>query len=179
MVYNVYSALENNVLILFRCVLLATVYVTLVHCSDAPACLLCILVQRRGRLHWNLFSDYIFQIISASKPNRKAVRRADALLKTNYVTSDVCDQKCTGPTNARVVRCLSWKSISVPRFGRDYWHGGRANNSNKTTNNSQVFQLQGVESCDMTSAYKFICDSRHFEFCLHFEFYFYPFSVSL
>ena len=30
----------------------------------------------------------------------------------------------------------------------------------------------------MTSAYK-ICDRRHFEFCLHFEFYFYPFSASL
>ena len=28
----------------------------------------------------------------------------------------------------------------------------------------------------MTSAYK-ICDRGHFEFCLHFEFYFYPFSV--
>ena len=27
----------------------------------------------------------------------------------------------------------------------------------------------------MTSAYK-ICDRLHFEFCLHFEFYFYPFS---
>ena len=34
------------------------------------------------------------------------------------------------------------------------------------------------ESRDMTSAYK-ICDRRHFEFCLHFEFYFYPFSVYL
>ena len=43
-------------------------------------------------------------IISASNPNREAVRRADALL---YVTSDVCDHKCTGPTNAWVVRCLS------------------------------------------------------------------------
>ena len=30
----------------------------------------------------------------------------------------------------------------------------------------------------MTSAYK-ICDRGHFEFCLHFEFYFYPFSVYL
>ena len=28
----------------------------------------------------------------------------------------------------------------------------------------------------MTSAYK-ICNRGHFEFCLHFEFYFYPFSV--
>ena len=30
----------------------------------------------------------------------------------------------------------------------------------------------------MTPAYK-ICDRGHFEFCLHFEFYFYPFSVYL
>ena len=37
----------------------------------------------------------------------EAVRRADALLQTNYVTSDVCDHKCAGPTNAWVVRCLS------------------------------------------------------------------------
>ena len=46
-------------------------------------------------------------IISASNLNREAVRRADALLKTNYVTSDACDHKRTGPTNAWVVRCLS------------------------------------------------------------------------
>ena len=30
----------------------------------------------------------------------------------------------------------------------------------------------------MVSAYK-ICDCGHFEFCLHFEFYFYPFYVYL
>ena len=36
----------------------------------------------------------------SSSPNRGAVRRADALLQTIYVTSDVCDRKCDGPTNA-------------------------------------------------------------------------------
>ena len=42
--------------------------------------------------------------INASNPNREAVWRADAILQTNYVTSDVCDQNCDGPTNALVVR---------------------------------------------------------------------------
>ena len=82
-----------------------------------------------------LFDSLYF--ISASNPNREAVRRADALLQTNYVTSDACDHKCTGPTNAWVVRCLSWKTISVPWSGRDYWHGGGADNSNKTGNNTK------------------------------------------
>ena len=123
----------------------------------------------------------ILLFISASNPNREAVRRADALLWTNYVTSDVCDHKCTGPTNAWVVRCLSWKIISVPWFGRDCWHGGRADKNNKTANNAKYSNCRGLNHAThqlMTSAYK-ICDRRHFEFCLHFEFYFYPFSVSL
>ena len=90
------------------------------------------------------------------------------------VTSDVCDQKCDGPTNAWVVRCFSWKTISVPWLGIDYWHDGRADNSNKTANNAKYSNCKGL----MTSVYE-ICDRRHFEICLHFEFYFYPFSVYL
>ena len=66
-----------------------------------------------------------------SSLNRGAVWHADALLLTAYMTSDVCDQKCDGPTNAWVVQCLSWKTISVRWFGRDYWHGGSADNSIK------------------------------------------------
>ena len=95
-----------------------------------------------------------------------------------YVTSDVSDQKCDSPTNAWVVRCLSWKTISVPWFGSDYWHSGRADNSNKTANNAKYSIARGWVTRFMTSAYK-ICDRGHFEFCLHFEFYFYPFSVYL
>ena len=56
----------------------------------------------------------------------------------------MCDQKCDGPTNAWVVRCLSWKTISVLWFGRDYWHGGHANNSNKTTSNVKYSNCKGL-----------------------------------
>ena len=114
--------------------------------------------------------------LRSSPPNRGAVRRADVLLQTTctYVTSDVCDQKCDGPTNAWV----SWKTISVPWVGRDYWHGGRANYSNKPANHAKYSNCKSWITRLMTSAYK-ICDRCHFEFCLHFEFYFYPFSICL
>ena len=69
-----------------------------------------------------------------SSPNLRAV----TLLQTTNVTSDVCDQKCDGPTNAWVFQCLSWKTISILCFGRDYWHGGHADNSNKTANNASI-----------------------------------------
>ena len=52
--------------------------------------------------------------------------------------------KCDGPTNAWVVLCLSWKTISVPWFGRD--------NSTQTANNakySNCKRLQEVESRDL------------------------------
>ena len=110
--------------------------------------------------------------------NRRAVPHADALLQTTYVTSDVCDQKCDGPTNAWVVRCLSWKTISVPWYSRDYWHDGRANNSNKTANNAKYSSCKGLnqETYDISLQN---LRSGPFEFCLQFEFYFYPFSVYL
>ena len=43
-----------------------------------------------------------------------------------------------------VVRCLSWKTISVPWFDRDCWHGGRADNSNKTANNAKYSNCKGL-----------------------------------
>ena len=49
-----------------------------------------------------------------------------------------------GPRNAWVVRCLSWKTISNPWFGRDYWHGGRADNSNSTATNAKYSNCKGV-----------------------------------
>ena len=58
-------------------------------------------------------------------------------------------KKCDGPTNTWVVRCLSWKTIIVPWFGRDYWHGGHADNSNKTANNAKYSSCKGVESRDL------------------------------
>ena len=61
-----------------------------------------------------------------------------------YATIDVCDQKRDGPTNAWVVRCSSWKTMSVPWFGRDYWHGGRADNSNKTATNAKYSNCKGL-----------------------------------
>ena len=53
-------------------------------------------------------------------------------------------EKCDGPTNAWVVRCLSWKTISGPWFGRDYGHGGCAHNSNKTANNAKYSNCKGL-----------------------------------
>ena len=109
--------------------------------------------------------------LRSSSPNRGAVRRGDALLLTIYVISDVCDQKCDGQTNAWVVR-WSWKTISAPWFGGDYWRGGRADSSNKTANTAKYSNCKGLnhETYDVSLQ---ICDRGHFEFCLHFEFYFY------
>ena len=61
----------------------------------------------------------------------------------------LCDQWCVWPkmwwSNKRwVVRCLSWKTISVPWFGRDYWHGGRAGYSNKRANNAKYSNCKGL-----------------------------------
>ena len=54
-----------------------------------------------------------------SSPNRGAVRRADALLETTDVISDVCDQKCDAPTNTWDVRCLSCKKKEHEEAFRD------------------------------------------------------------
>ena len=56
----------------------------------------------------------------------------------------MCDQKCTGPTNAWLVRCLSWKTISVRWFGTGYWHSGRADNNNKTASNAKYSNCKMV-----------------------------------
>ena len=70
-------------------------------------------------------------------------------------------------------------AMSFPWFGRDYWHSSRAKNSNKNAKNAKYSSCKGGWiTWLMTSAYK-ICDRSHFEFCLHFEFYFYPFSFYL
>ena len=47
------------------------------------------------------------ELISASKGNCKAVSLKRGAVRRADVTSDVCDQKCDGPTNAWVVQCLS------------------------------------------------------------------------
>ena len=62
----------------------------------------------------------------------------------DYVTSDVCDQKYTGPTHAWVVRCLSWKTISMYYFCMYYYYGGRDENSNKTANNAKYSNCKGL-----------------------------------
>ena len=86
--------------------------------------------------------------------------------------------------NMMVQQMLGWfcaypeKTISVPWFGKDYWHGGRVDNNNKTANNAKYSNCKGLNQETYESAYK-ICDLGHFEFCLHFEFYFYPLSIYL
>ena len=94
-----------------------------------------------------------------------------------------CDQWCVWSkmwwsNKCWVVRCLSWKSISIPWFGRDYWHGSHADNSNKTANNTKYSNWKGLnhETYEVNLQN---CNRSHFKFCLHFEFYFYPFSAYL
>ena len=39
---------------------------------------------------------------------------------------------------------LILKKTIIWRFGRDYWHGGRADNSNKTDNNAKYSNCKGL-----------------------------------
>ena len=129
---------------------------------------------------------FLLNLISASNGNCEAAPRTAEWFGVQthyyrlytYVTSDVCDQKCDSPTNAWVVRCLSWKTISVPWFGRDYWHGGRADNSNKRANNAKYSNCKGLnhETFDVSlqnlrSRPFWILSSLRILFC--------PFSVCL
>ena len=126
---------------------------------------------------------WIAKIVSASNrnceavpPNRRAVRRADVLLYTNYVPSDVCEQKCTGPTIAWPVRWLSWKTISVPDLAGTINTAAVPKKATKQPITPSIPIARGWITRLMTSAYN-IYDRSHFEFYLSFEFYFYRFSV--
>ena len=52
--------------------------------------------------------------------------------------------------NVMVEQTLGWfvaypeKTISVPWFGRDFRHGGRADNNNKTVNNAKYSNCKGL-----------------------------------
>ena len=73
---------------------------------------------------------------------------------------------------------LILKTISVPSFGRDYWHGGRADNSNETANNAKYSSCKGLnhETYDISLQN---LQSPPFWILSHFECNFYPFSVYL
>ena len=52
------------------------------------------------------------------------------------------------------------KTISDLWFGRDYWHGGRADNSNKTANNAKYSNCKGLnhETHDVSLSGQRICE---------------------
>ena len=112
---------------------------------------------RDKRIVWGILfykHTFLLPFISASNGNLRPTRTAKQFSEprfgvlTHYYRLTMwpvmCDQKCDGPTNAWVVRCLSWKTISVPWFGRDCWHDGRADNSNKTANNAKYSNCKGL-----------------------------------
>ena len=89
-----------------------------------------------------------------------------------------CDQWCVWPkmwwSNKHLDgSVLILKKISVPWFGRDYWHGGHAEKSNKTSNNAKYSSCKGLihETYDVS-----LQNLRSLPFWIlsHLEFYFYP-----
>ena len=60
----------------------------------------------------------------------------------------LCDLWCVWPkmwwSDKRLGSSVLSKTISVPWFGRHYWHGGRADNSNKTANNAKYSNCKGL-----------------------------------
>ena len=85
-------------------------------------------------LSLSLISSTISSItfLPFSGRRRKMTHKGWRVVKPQHnqsMTGDVCDQKGDGPTNPWVVHCLSWKTIGILWFGRDYWHSGRAVNS--------------------------------------------------
>ena len=99
-----------------------------------------------GHIYFVSFIQIADNVLSISSPLKcslafyKCVQRE--LFPTSTPRFSVQTHYC-GPTNAWVVRCLSWKTISIPWFGRDYWHGGRADNSNKTANKAKYSNCKG------------------------------------
>ena len=81
----------------------------------------------------------------------------------DYVTSHVWDHKCTGPTNAWLVRCLSWKIQAFRDLAETIDTVAVPTIVAKTANNASIPIAGGWIMRLMTSAYK-ICNRCHFEF---------------
>ena len=94
------------------------------------------------------------QKISCSRVNkcvqRGSLRNAGRFgVQTHYYRLPMWPVMCV-TKNVMVQQSLGWfgaypeKTISVPWFGRDYWHGGRADNSNETANNAKYSNCKGL-----------------------------------
>ena len=90
----------------------------------------------------NIRGVWLVFIICASNPKRFG-------LQMHYYRLTMWPVMCV-TTNVLVQQTLGWfgaypeKTISVPWLGRDYWHVGRADNSNKTANNAKYSKCRGL-----------------------------------
>ena len=97
-----------------------------------------------------LFSYAFVMLISASNGNFKAVpQTAERFgVQTHYYRLPMWPVMCV-TKNVMVQQTLTWfgaypEKQCVPWFGRDYWHSGRADNSNKTPNNAKYSNCKGL-----------------------------------
>ena len=126
---------------------------------------------------WSTSQKHAY-IISASNGNCEAVPwTAERFgVQTHYYRLTMWSVMCV-TKNGMIQQTLGWFS-AFPDLAETIDTAAMPKKATLQLITPSIPIARGLIMRLMTSAYK-ICDRGHFEFCLNFEFYFYPFSVYL